>query len=171
MTRRSDTPRRSDVTETVDRSKRDMEEKSQEIEKVVSDVETVRQTLESLDLGGTAEGAEETEQALDSAEEVTVDVFDREDEQLDTKQNETEEYEGNLNERSDTSKSDLGKISDASTQIDTTETTNELVKAKDSAIRDIEFLEGQARRALDARNESERVQNEHQSRVRTERKK
>ena len=54
--------------------------------------------------------------------------------------------EQELRERSDTSESDLGKVSDATGRIETQETVNELVKTKEGLLRDIEFLDENADR-------------------------
>ena len=170
MARRGDVPTRGEVTEKVEHNANDMQEKAEDVDKIVEDIETVRQTLEELDLGGTSDGAEKVERSIDAAEDVTVDVFDREDEEVEQLQEDTSEYEDDLGERSDTVESDLGKISDASGRIETQETTNELVNAKEAAIHDIEFLSDQARRAEEARAESERIQQDHQSRAHSGRK-
>ena len=109
MARRGDVPTRGEVTEKVDHSADDMQEKAEEMDKVVEDIETVRQTLEELDLGGTSDGADEVGQSIEAAEDVTVDVFDREDEEVEQLQQDSSEYEGDLHERSDSVESDLGK--------------------------------------------------------------
>jgi len=170
MARRGDVSTRHEVNEKVDRSKEDLQEKADEADTVVEDIETVRRTLDELDFGGTADGADEVEQSIEEAEDVTVDVFDREDEEVEELQQENEEYEGDLQEHSDTVESDLGKISDASGRIETQETTNELVKAKEASIRDIEFLGEQVERANESRQESERIQQDHQTRAHTGRR-
>jgi len=165
MARRSDVPKRSEVTEKVEQHQSDMHDKAEEMDPVVSDVETVRQTLEDLDLGGTDDGSEQVEQSIESAQDVTVEVFEREDEQLEQVQEENEEHDQELTERTGTVESDLGKISDAGGRITTQETNSELIQAKEAAIRDIEFLQDHERRAREAGQESDRVQQEHRSRV------
>ena len=57
MARRGDAPTRAEVTDTVDKHAVEMKEKADDIEDVVTDVETERQTLEQLELGGTSEAA------------------------------------------------------------------------------------------------------------------
>ena len=165
MARRSDVPTRGEVTEKVEKHGTDMREKMDEIEETVEDVETVRQTLEELDLGGTSEGSDAVEQAVEGAEDVSVEEFDEESGELEEIQRETEEHEDELDERSDTASSDLGKISDASGRIESDATNGKLVEAKESAIREIEFLSEQAQRARDAREESRRAHEERQGRV------
>jgi hypothetical protein len=164
-TTRKDTKSQGDITETVEQSATDMQEKLGDLDKIQQDVQTVRETLESLDFGGTTEGADAVEESVTGAEETTVDVFDREGEQLDDIQAENEEYEGELNEHSESDKSDLDKISNASNRIDTDETVSELVRAKEAALRDVDFLVAQIERAKSARDESENTQQEYKNQV------
>lgn len=165
MARRSDVPTRGEITDKVDKHETDMHDKADEIEETVEDVETVRQTLEELDLGGTAEGGDAVEQAIEGAEDVSVSEFDEESQELEQIEGEDEEHEHELEERSDTTSSDLGKISDASGRIHSDAANNELIEAKESALRDIEFLSDQAKRAQEAREESRRIHEEHVGRV------
>jgi hypothetical protein len=94
-----------------------------------------------------------------------VEVFDRQDEQLEHAQSENEGYEREMQENAEVEKSDIGKLSDASNQIDTHETVSELVKAKEAALRDIDFLAEQIERAKRAREKSEQAQQEYQRTV------
>ena len=165
MPRRSDTPSRSEISERIDGDAERMREKEGDIETTVSDIETVRHTLENLDLGGTSEGSEAVEGAIQGAEDVTVEVFDGQDTELEEIQGEDEEYECEVDERTDSVESDLGKVSDASIQIDTDEGVNELIKAKEAALQDIDFFKEQGERAREAREESERIQQEYQARA------
>ena len=167
MSRRSDVPTRSEVTEKIDTTKSEMEAKETDLDKTASDVETVRQTREQLDFGGTAEGSDEVESSIESAEDVTTEVFDKEDESLDQVQTRNEEFEGKLQDHQESSESDLGKISDARAKIDTKETINELAKTEEAVRRDIEFLDGEGRRASDAREKSDDIQRRLQARVHT----
>ena len=165
MARRGDIPTRGEVSEKVEKHETDMREKGDQIEETVEDVETVRQTLEDLELGGTSEGSDAVEQAIEGAEDVSAGEFDEESEGLEEIQGESEEHEGELQERSDTTSSDLGKVSDASGRVHSDATNRELVDAKEAALRDVEFLDEQATRAGDAREESRRIHEEHQQRV------
>ena len=166
MARRRDVPTRGEVTERTDKNRDDMREQEEQLETTADDIETIRQTLEDLDFSGTAEGANEVEASIERADDVTVGVFDEHDGNLEEVQSESEEHEGELQERADVSESDLGKISDASARIETDEAVGELVKAKEGALKDVEFLSDQEKRACEAREESERIQKELESRVR-----
>ncbi len=156
---------RSDITENVEQKNTEMDEKEVDLDKIATDVETVRQTLESLDLEGTSECAEELESAFDNTESVTIEEFEKEDENLEQIQDDSREYEGKVDDHRDSSESDLGKISDASVRIETKETTNELIKAKESALRDIEFLAEQIDRAREAREKSDESQKDLYNRI------
>lgn len=162
---RKDTKTQGDITDTVDRSSTDMNVKVEDLDKLQRDVQTVRETLESLDFGGTRECGDAVEESMSSAEDVTVDTFDREGEQLDEIQGENESYEGELHEHSDSDKSDIEKVSDASSRTETGDTISELVRAKEAAMRDIDFLAEQIQRAKDARETSEKTQQEYTQRV------
>ena len=170
MAKRRDVPSKGEVTERVEKSNKDMEGKQVDLEKVASDVETVRQTLEKLDFGGTAEGADQLEKSIESAENVTTEVFEREDENLERIQSDSQQFEGEITDHRDTSESDLGKISDSSARIETKETINELIRAKETVLRDIDFLADQINRACDARKKSDAVQEKLKSRVHTGKK-
>ena len=165
MAKRRDVPTRHEVIERVEGNKEDMEKKEVDLDKIASDVETVRHTLENLDLDGTSEGSEEVEQSIESAENVTEQEFDKEDEELEQIQEDNQEFDGELNDRRGSSESDLGKISDASSGIETTETVKELERAKEAALRDIEYLREQIDRARAAREKSDDIQDKLQARV------
>jgi len=158
MRKKGDLPKMVDVIEEVDLNEKDMREKEDNLDKVASDVETVRQTLEKLDFGGTQDGSDQVEKAIEDAESVTIEVFDREESQLDQIQNDNQEFEGGLEDRRGSSESDLGKLSDSSARTETEETVNELLKAKESVLRDIDFLAEQIDRARVAREKSDAVQ-------------
>ena len=164
MKRRSDTPRRSEITEKVDKHHEDMNEKGEEIEKDVEDVKTVRETLDSIE-GGTQEGLDAESQAIEAAEDTGIGEFDEDRSELEDVHNESEEHESEINDRGDTVSSDLGKISDASGRINNDAVSSELIDAKSEAIRDKEFLDEQEDRAKDAREDSRRLLEKHQAEI------
>ena len=166
MARNRDVPSRGEVSERIDKSRDDMREQEERLETTADDIETIRQTFEELDLGGTAEGSNEVEASIERADDVTVDVFDDHSEKLDDVQSESEEHESELQERADVSESDLGRISDASALIETDGAVSELVKAKEGALKDVEFLTDEGNRTREACDESKRIQDEMENRVR-----
>lgn len=133
-------PRRPEVKEKINQNKTDMEAKEVNLDRIATDVETVRETLEDLEFDGTVEGTEEIETEIENAEDVTVEIFDAEDDALETIQEDATEYQDEMSDRSDSSENDIKKVSLARAKIETTETALELKKAKDAIVRDIDFL-------------------------------
>jgi uncharacterized protein YjbJ (UPF0337 family) len=165
MRNKSDTPTRGEVNERVEKNKEQMNEKIDDLDLIATDAETVRDTLESLDLSGTSEGSDSVEGAIEEAENVTVEKFDEEDEALQEVQSDMKDFEGDLQERTDSSESDSEKVSEAIGQVTTAETKGELDQAKSEIGDDIEFLKEQNETAREAREENEQLQQEHRSRV------
>lgn len=165
MRRKTDTPTRGEVTERVEKNKEDMTEKVEELDTIATDTETVRETLENLDFDGTVEGVDAVEAAVEQAEDVTVEIFDGEDQSLEEIQSEAEEHEGELEGRSDSSESDYEKVSEATDQVATADTMEELGRAKAEIRDDIDFLNEQNETAKEAHEESERLQQAHRDRV------
>ena len=165
MAKRKDVPTRHEVREQIESKKKGMDEKEINLDQLASDVETMIETLKKLDLGGTLEGSEQVERAIESAENVTTREFDKEDSNLDQIQTDAEKYEEELKDRRESSESDMGKISDASNKINTRETINELKRAKETALLDIEYLAEQIDIALSARKKSESIQEKLQARI------
>ena len=156
---------RSDITETVERSSRDMDDKLGDLDTIRGDVITVRDTRSGLDFGGTEEGNDLVDESFEEAESSTIDVYDQEDDQMDGIQAENEEYEGQLQQYSDTDESDLGKVSDASARIKTDITVNKAIAIKNRILEDIDFLISQQGDARDAREESESTQQDYRGQV------
>lgn len=168
MKRHKDAPSRHELTEHGEGLEKEMEKQEVLLDRIVSDVETVRQTLENLDFSGTSEGTDEIERSIEGAENVTVQEFDREDESLEEIQADNEEFERGLQDRHGASESDLGKISDSKTSIETKETIDKLTEAREAAERDIDFLTEQIERARSAMENSDAVQEKLKSRVNTD---
>ncbi len=158
-------PTRSEITDTVQKHEDDMTEKVEDIDIVATDAETVDETLENLDFEGTAEGTEAIESAMEEAEDVTVEIFEEEDENLEEMQTDAKDYQDGLQERTDSSEKNLGEIVNASGQIETQETIDKLVEAKSAVLEDIDFLNEEIEHAEEAVEKSENQQQEHRRRV------
>ena len=167
MGRRGDSKDRSDISETVEQSASDMSEKGEDLDTIATDMETVRETLAGLDFGGTTEGGDAVEMSIHGAEDVTDGVFDGQDAELESIQGENEACQEELDGHSDSVNSDLDKISDGSSRIQTGETVNELLKAKEAALQDIDFLTEHVSRAREARDESEQAQEGYRQRIKS----
>lgn len=165
MKSKRDIPTKGEVTEQIASDRKEMETKEGDLERIAGDVETVRRTIESLDFGGTAEGAEQLERAIEGAEKVTEDVFGREDENLEQVQAASETYEFKIDNHRGLAESDLGKVSENSAQIETKETINALAQAKETVLKDIDFLSDQVRRAHEAIEKSDAHQKQLEERV------
>jgi hypothetical protein len=163
MRTRREKPERGKVTEQVESKQTDMRERANQIEEHVADTETARETLEQLE-GGTQDGADEVTQSVEAAREVSVGEFEQDSEELERVHSESQEFEGELREHADDATSDVEKISDASGQIHSESVGQELGRAREAAERDVEFLKEHEERAVEAREESQRVHEEHRDR-------
>ena len=164
MPRRSDMRSRTEITSEIETKKGEMDTKETNLDTIASDYETVRHTLENLE-GGTLEGFDETERSIEKAEDVTVETFEGTDQELEELQAETQDFEGEIQENRNSAESDLGKISDASGKIETTETINKLVEAKENVIKDMEFLKTEIDCSQEARERSDALQEKHRARI------
>jgi len=165
VARRGDVPTRAEVGEGVTRSEDDLKEQWEEVEKPVSDNEVIADVLDSLEGGGSAEGADSAEGNIEAAQEVSSNEFEEESRELEQIQDENSEVEDDLKERSDSASSDAEKIRGARDQVNSDAANRELSSAEDEELRDQEFLDEQADRALEAREESKRLHEEHEARV------
>jgi hypothetical protein len=166
MRKINDKPTRGEVTETVDKHGEKLEEKTDDLDIVATDTETVRATLDALKPGsGTMEGVDEVVRSINDAEDLTVEIFEEEDENLEQRQTESQDYQTDIETREDASESDRGKISDASSQVETQATVDELTNAEAAVSADIDFLNEEIEKADQAREESENLQSQHRDRV------
>ena len=166
MRRITDKPTRGEVSDTVNTHGEELEKKTEELDVIATDTETVRDTLDALEPGsGTMEGVDEVVQSLTDGEEVTVEIFQEEDENLEQRQAESQDYQTDLETREEASESDRNKITDASSQIETQATVGELAHAEAAVSEDIEFLNEEIDKADEARRESENLQSRHRDRV------
>ena len=158
---------RGEIEEQIDKSGREMEERGAELERKSADVETVRDTLQHLETGGTMEGSEAVEVAIGGAEDVAVESFENTDDELETVHAADQEFGGEIEENTETVESNLDRVSESSSKIETEETVNEMVRVKEELLRDEEFLNEQRERAETARNDSEEAQQQFRGRVET----
>jgi hypothetical protein len=163
--RRTDTPRRGEITEKIDEGKDEMAEKTEQLDTVAADSETVAETLDGLDLSGTADATEEIEAAIEKAQDVTHEVFEREEDDLEQVLNARQEFEQELQERTDASEADRDEIAEATGAIATAETKQELEQAQAEIQDDLEFLDEQKDSARQSREENERLRQEYRGRM------
>ena len=165
MARKTDISSRRDVGDRIDTTRESMQEKEIDLEELAADVETVRQTLENLDLGGTADGRDAVSDAMESTDDVAVDEFDTEDRDLGEIHGEAEDFERELDEQSGTAETDVGRIEDGMGSLKNEASRKEISNARDAALEDVDFLAGQIERAREARERSEQAQRGLEERV------
>lgn len=170
MFKSKDVTTRHEIADSVDDAHVEFEEKAEGMDDIASDLETIRETIEGLNLAGTVEGTTEVEDAIDGAEDNTVEEFEAEDHELDESQEQSEEFEDDLQERSTQTESDAADISDAAAGIQLESAIKELSEAKEAALGDVEFLSEQAAHIQESRDRSERIQAEHRERIRAARR-
>jgi len=168
MTRNIGKPTRGEITEQVKNDTEKMHEQIEELDTAAADSETVQGTLESLDRdseGGTSDGAAEVQTAIERAQNVATEIFDHEDTELDEIQDQAEQFEAEIQERTEASQSDMERVSDAVAKIERQETAGELENAREAVTNDIDFLEDQTEQAKSAREENEQLQQDQRGRV------
>jgi chromosome segregation ATPase len=165
MARLRDVPNRSEIEGKIEKADKDMDEKGEMLDKIATDLETIRHTLVNLDLGGTREGADELEASFENTDRTTTEIFHEKDGELERVQEENKEHEREIEERRNSSESDLGKISEATAKISTNESISELLKAKEAGLQEIDFLKNQIERAREAMSRSEAIQEQLKGRI------
>lgn len=140
---RSETnPTRGELNDTKDNHSEELDALEKNLERKAEDIEVVRETQENLDLeGGTAEGAEQIENAVEGAGEVAGEVFDEGDADLTRSQDDTAEFQGGVEDLRAGSERDLGKLSDASQRIESDQTNAKLRESKEAALEDQDELQ------------------------------
>ena len=171
MPRRSENPSRAEVSETVERYDRDMDEAGDEIEKSVEDTEVERQVLDELDFGGSSEGADEVEGAILDSQEVSVGEFEEGSAALEGIQQEADDNREELEERSERVASDAERIRASSSELHSDAATRELDHAERAAEEDGEFFRSGESEAKEGIEKSERRHNEHDQRINAARSK
>ena len=136
MTKRKNLSTRGEIQDTVSEHRDEMNETVDDLDIKATDTEIVRETLDDLDMDGfTAEGAEEVEDTIEKAEDVTVELFDEQDENLEQIVDKAKDYSDELNDNQESGQKDLSKVVEASGKIETNETVDELAHTKASALR------------------------------------
>ena len=172
MVKRKNLSTRGEIQDTVSDHRDDMDEVTDDMNIKAIDTEIVRETLDDLDMDGfTAEGAEDVEDTIEKAEDVTVELFDEQDENLENIVDRAKDYSDELNDKQESGQKDLGKVVDASAKIETNETVDELTHTKASAMEDIEFLEQQESEAVDDQQDTEQDRKDLQQRISSGRRK
>ena len=163
----NDLKRRGDIVEKVDILKTDISKSESDMEVFAKDIEVIKSTLKKLDFGSTtSEGSEEINNYIDSAEDITKEGFKKEDDILEKKHDDSISLENDLTSRNEYSEKNIDQVSGAEKSIKTKDTLNELNKAKNAVLKDIDFLLTQIDRARKERERSDNIQQQLQSKIR-----
>lgn len=165
MRRTTDLKKRSDIVEKVDTLKTDITKSESDLEIFAKDVEVIKNTLKKMDFGTTNEGFDEVNHHIETAEDITKEAFRKEDDILEQKQGDSVEFENDLSGKNELSETNLDKVSDVQSEIKSKETLNELNKAKQAVLKDINFLSEIIERAREKRERSNVIQNRLQSMI------
>ena len=172
MTKRGlrETRSRSEITENVEKTQTEVQEKTDTIEEKVSDVETESQTLENLELDGTSEGAETVEQNIEQAQDISVEEFTEQSGELEQMHEEAEQSETELAEKAESVSGDIETLSETSENIHSETARERLNEADRSAQEDMEFLNEHKQKLEQIRQESISEQDRQEQRVNTHRR-
>ena len=148
-------PTREQMEGQIRQNENDMKIKEEKLDCTATDVETVRETYDELELDGTVEGTDQIEQNLEKSEEVTIEVFDTDGKELDDIQGMSTEYKDEVKERSEFSENDLQKASLARSKIETLITIQHFELVKEAIVADIGFLQERLASAIQDIDQSE----------------
>ena len=169
MARRKKILGRREMENRVEKAGKEMEEKEDILEKDVSDIETIRKTLDGLE-GGTSEGIEQVESSIGDAENITTEAFEREDDELDRIQDDSEQFGREIQEGQEYAESDSAKISYAIKEFKTKDPEKEVLRAKEQAEKDLDVLKEHDDQERRAREKSDTIQEKLKARVHSERR-
>ena len=152
MATKGDALTRGEITDAVCKHETDLRETNKSIEEDVEDIETAREVLDQVDLSGTAEGADAGGEHIEHAQDVSVEEYDRESEDLERVQDETEARAEDLGERSGKVSDDMDKIAEGKARMHGEAGIQELAGAHETAKEDVDFLDsGHAKQAVQHR--------------------
>lgn len=166
MRKKRDTSSRREITEKTEANLCEMDTREKSLTETVSDIDTVRKTIENLNFNaGTTEANEQVEQHIKGAEVETVTEFNQENELLDQAHDVSQEIKRDLTDHSDSSESNLNEISDTGKQIDIQRAVDKLEMARKEVLQDLDFLKDQIEQTTRAKEKSDIAQKKLQERV------
>ena len=150
----------TDVQENVD----SMEEHEVRLDEISSDVEVVAETLSSIE-GGTCEGQQAEQQAIESAREIGIDHFDKEKDEIEQVHEDAETLETEMDEGREIGEKDVENIELANSKLKTDIAGDKLSEADSEAKSDIELLNEHTDLSRQEREESQQLLEEYSQRV------
>jgi len=164
------TMRRSEVSEQLDEHQDKAREKGDEAEENVEDVEIESQVTDELE-GGTEDALEEAQECIEQAREASESEFDEDSRNLEGIHDQINEFEDQMQERSDVAAADVERISSAGSQLHRDAPRSALEQAQETLQEDIEFLSVHDQRAREAREGSQQRNDDQARRIAAARKK
>ena len=149
----------AEIRDEADQTTEDMDRRGTDLEERGAEVESIREAVAEMDFGGTSDAIEIMESALDRAEDVVVETFDQQSDELDDVQAGNAEQGEELHERSEADRGDAERISETSVRISTRESANELTRARDAVLDGLDHLIEQITRRKEAGERSKEHQN------------
>lgn len=153
------TPTRQEIDDRNERISVEMKDHQEELKITADDLNTIRELRESLDRsGGTAEGLDAVDRAVDGADDATSEVFDEHDRDLEKVHEESEQFQEELDEGKEAADGNLDRVSD--TLIETQEAIEHIEKTKDALQEDLDLLSEQLNAAKDCLKRSQEIEAE-----------
>jgi hypothetical protein len=166
MRRNRNTISRSETERRITENQEAASEKEEEFEEAVLDSEVVDETCDSLDFGGTDQGADAAEKHLGEAQDAAGEAADQRDVGLERAHEEGEAHEAELDERVESTESDQAKIAQAEHDASTKETLEGIARSLEAIEEDVAYLKESHEKAAESRQESDRRQKELRARIR-----
>lgn len=142
---------RSDITGTVEHLKQEYEEKTDALGRTTQDVTIERETIQGMIMVGTMEGMEAVMAALQEAEGVSQEEFTEQADALNGLQVEGTEFEGELQERTESTLADLDKLERAQSELNSKAAGSSMERAESQVQDDCEFLRSEDSRERTSR--------------------
>lgn len=165
MSRQERLGTRQEVRGEIHGIREELRKKEKDLGIVKDDYEVVERTKQSLQPAGTADGGGEVIELVNRAQEVTGEVFEKEDKALETVQERSEAQGERVREQSEAVKDNLERLAEARSTVVTRETAGELDRAKRSSEDEGRFLHEVMKEEQEQRQESKRIEAELRARV------
>ena len=165
MRNRREAPRRSDIAREIDEHGEKMTEQEEFMETATSDAEEVRDTLDSVELDTTQDGAVEVEANLTAADNEAKTEFQGHDETLERVHDGSAEFEGDLGERETAGESNQERVEMARNSVEIRNVLDHVQRTLEAIKEDVAFLRENREHAETQREDSKRTMDELRARI------
>lgn len=150
---------RGEISQTVQERDQEYNEKTDALERDAEDHRVECDATESMEAAGTEEGMEAVTESLQEAKATTEQEFAEDGAALEQAQGEGAEFEGELNERTESNEADVQRFGDSRQQVHSDSASSRIEQAESQTLEDSEFLRGEEEQTRQAR---ERAQEQHE---------